>query len=667
MNLEETLSRLPPRLRDLLALHPAYAERVAQGVPLEQALASPDEPQRWAERASPVSRWLLRRIVRTYGCLPFEEAALERLAAESPWTGAEIRVALAGLLREGIVFAVRKTWGDRLLYLPADRAALWQLALYPRRPQPLPGEEQGRVSSLTAGSRLPLSLELLRTLAGLERDGGLPLTARGAPHKARAAKLAAGLGLTADDVRAAGLAFARPEGVPEQAALVLDIALRKGWLRRLSDRWEAAREPFGGGAAGAAPQELDAELLDLVAAEYGGAEAELHFAATALRALEPGVWYAERETLPPEATPRLAAAHGRWLKLMAALGWMERGRAGRGRAGRGDAGGEPVCRWLIDPRPAPLRDGPPPEPERPVVQPDGEIWAPPETGMAARWTLELLAERSAADPAVFTYRLTRESCLRAFERGVGLDEAKRRLEAVAGAPLPHAVALAIDDWFGRFGRLSLGQATLLRTDDPELAERLRRDAVAGPLLRERLGDGAFVVAPGEADKLAARLRELGYPPAPAFRPSEPAEPSEPSEPAAPAAPESPAAPAAWPAAVISGRGLQVYEPDDRIPAREQLFPGLESVPASWHRQAGRYHVSTRRKLVEQALAWRTALQVTLEGEAEPRTFIPETLEAAGTGWRVAGRFRDGCSAGERLVLGGETLAELKIELPEVER
>nr|WP_238358140.1 helicase-associated domain-containing protein [Cohnella zeiphila] len=677
--MEETLRRLPPALRDLLAAHPAYAERIAKGLTLDQAAGSPDLPRQWTERADPVSRWLLRLIIRSYGCLPFEESALERLAIASSagsgrdrpgrtdapdgpdrpdgsgegWTGAEIRVAVRGLLQAGILFAVRKAWGDRLLYLPGDRAPLWQLALFPMRPAPLPPERQSQACSDTAGSRLPLSLELFLALAEIRR-GGLPVTAKGAPNKARIAKLAGAMRLTADEIRAADLAFARPEGVPEQAAFVLDAALRKRWLRRLPNRWEAAERPFGAGAPDEPdlpPSALDAELLDLVAAEYGGAEAALHFAATALRGLEPGVWYRERDTIPAEPfsgpSPELAAAHGRWLALTAALGWME----------RGTAGGEPVCRWLIDPRPMALQAGEPLDAGCLIVQPDGEIWAPAETGMAARWTLELLADRQTADQAMFIYRLTRESCLRAHEAGFTLRDALSWLEAQSGAPAPHAVRLSLADWFGRFGRLTLGEETLLRVDDAELAGKLAQDAALGPLLRERLAAGVFAVAAGKRDELARRLRELGYPPAAGAESA--------------TGPDNRAATPASQAATATGdgapRGLSVYEPDDRIPAWEQLFPGLDSVPPAWLRQTGRYHVSTRRKLVERALAWRTSLQVKLEGEERLGLFVPETLEADGDGWRVAGRFRDGGVSGERLELAGDRLAELKIELPGEDR
>jgi hypothetical protein len=167
----------------------------------------------------------------------------------------------------------------------------------------------------------------------------------------------------------------------------------------------------------------------------------------------------------------------------------------------------------------------------------------------------------------------------------------------------------------------------------------------------------FVVAAGKAAELAQRLRELGYPPAAGSAPGR-------DQPAA-AATRRPARTGPGRDG-DPGRGLLAFEPDDRIPAWEELFPGLDAVPSAWIRQAGRYHVSTRRKLVERALAWRTSLQVTVEGEERPRTFVPEALEADGAGWRVAGRFRNGDGPGERLALAGDALAELRIKLPERE-
>lgn len=657
MNLSETLSRLPEKLRAKLLAHPAIQARLKEGEPLESAVGGAEWARRWAAVADTASRALLEGLIRTFAGLPIgEEAAEARLARATDLTGAEIRVSLARLRRDGILFAVRKAWGNRLLYVPSDMVGVWQLTLCPPTAEPLPEEREGAVE-VRSPARLPLSLELLQVWADIRRRG-FPLTAKGAPHKAHVQKLASGMRLTAEEIADSGILGEGGQPVPANVALALDIGLCAGRLVRDSGGI-AAKDELDGVWADKPLCDADAALLDLATARYGGQEAGLHWAATALRGLKPGRWYLKREALrEPGAEEREAL--GKWLKLMASFGWMELGMYGD----------ETAFRWRIDPAPQRFRSDEPafgPIPSEGVaffVQPDLEVIVPPETSFGARWKLERIADRMACD-VVSIYRLTRASCVRAGEAGFGFADVAAWLERASGMPLAEPARRTLEDWFGRIGKLSISDAKLLRVENEELADRIARDAQAEGLLLERLGSRAFAVKPDGVKELTRRLNELGYPPAVETAPS-PSAASSPNGSAPGKRPKNPPAPGTTdPGWIRRGPALSLYEPDESIPGREDLFPGLDAVPAAWVQRPGRYHVSTRRELVERAIAWRTGLKVK-QGDRW-FAFVPETLTSDEGGWKVAGRrrgFEDGETAADRaLELSADNLDELMIELP----
>lgn len=688
MKLADTLARLSEERREQLMAHPLIQAGLQGGGTLEAALGGADWARRWSEAADPLCRKLLLRLVRRYAGLPFgAEEAETRLLREGEWTGAEIRVALARLRRDGILFAVRKAWGERLLYLPSDTVALWQLALRaPKEDATTDGEAVGNAparpmtglpeeglfaeadeaevefnspdSSDASDSsiRLPFSLELLRFWADI-RSGGFPLTAKGAPNRSRVAKLAEAMSLRADEVEAANVWPQADPAVPANAALALDLGLCLGWL---------IREPGRLAAADQAPEDwtglnlaaAEAKLLDIAAARYAGQEAALHWAAVALRGMQPYEWFPAGEALrqwdgEPEPDDRERESLDRWTRLLAALGWME----------RRTSQGVMFLRWRMDPAYSQVPSQPPDAAI--YVQPDLEVIVPPEASFGDRWLLELIAERVSLD-VVSTYRVTRSSCVRAGEAGYTRASVSGWLEDASGAPLPEPAARALEDWFGRIGRLSIADAKLLRAESAELADLIARDGRSSVWLLERLGERAFLVKPEGERELAKRLNDLGYPLA-EQREQASAENSA-SKRRSAAKPAADGAAEASSAIADSGwmrlrKLLAIYEPDHSIPEREELFPGMESIPSVWLQQPRSYHPSTRRELIERALAWRTGLRVKCGDRW--LDFIPEALTANEGGWEVEGRIRSSLPGeSAQVVWRAERLGELMIELPD---
>lgn len=148
-----------------------------------------------------------------------------------------------------------------------------------------------------------------------------------------------------------------------------------------------------------------------------------------------------------------------------------------------------------------------PEPLR--LDDDRNIRVAERSDLRLLWRLEpyLRLERR-GPPSVYT--LQRASFAAALGGGGSLIELRELLELGANQPLPLAVRLALERWGARAGRFRLRPAVLLLAEDAdELAAVVERPELK-PLLRERLGPTAALVAPARAGELAEALQHLGH-------------------------------------------------------------------------------------------------------------------------------------------------------------
>jgi len=679
MNVEASVAALPDNIRRLVAAHPTVAERLEEGASLYEVLSSPAWAESWAAHADKLALVALRGLLLRFGANAFEaEKGEAEAVAKREMTGAEWRAAAAFLRRCGVIFAVRKTWGERLYYLPSDMVPVWQRILLPVRARPLPPECRGEVRRAPDPPRLPLPLEMLGVWARI-RQKPVALTAKGAIAKPAAARLAQEVRLQPEELAPLGLVYPQREWMTPGVALALDLGLATGVLRK--DGKEIGATPDGlSPRMGKSMAAVNAAFYRLVMERDASADPGLHLAASAVTALETGAWY-EDGVLEACGICREAAQN--WLRLLVAFGWAERGEwRGRGvfrlmpdLAGLADLGdrfspyGGEACGEVGH------GIGPEPEEERCIIQPDGEIWVPPEVSLTVRWFLEDIAERVTAD-RMFVYRLTRTSCAGAFARGRSEAEVRGRLEQYAGAPLPEPVSEAIAGWFRSFGRVRLVEnAVLLRAESEETARRLLEDEDLASCLVEGIGERDFLVDGAKLGALKKRLTYLGYnAPVSRFGAAASADGRKDVTGAAALADGgkdkagAKSKEAAW---ILSpARQLVILRPDEEADSREALYPGISRVPSAWLTRPGDYHPATRRKLIGLAIAWKAAVRVGKGGVGA--LFVPQSIVTRGERWEAKGYWRKenpgeapdspGVTA-EPAALAAEEAAPLQIVLP----
>jgi hypothetical protein len=650
MNLSLSLARLPESIGKLIAADPVTRNWVNEGHRLEFVLTSPEWAAEWLEAEDPVQIEVLSGIVSQFAGLPFEPDSL--LRDSERWTtlpGAEIRVAIARLRRSGIIYAVRKTWGDQLLYVPTDCVSLWQSVLFPVENADAVLNREQRIMYSDSPFRLPLSLELLKVWQFIHRHP-IVITSKGGLHRPTITRLASEMLLTAEELVGLSLRYPQEESVSAPIALALDLGLVCQVLKMDNERIRTDELGLSSWLEQSV-DEADVRLHEWIVSRYASQAAASHLVACAVRSLKPDVWYlSDKLGFKYEQLEALEA----WLNILESFGWLERGYAH----------GRPAFRKKKGASIGIAEDEQTRSGGSLYVQPDGELIVPPDAGLRLRWEIANVADLVKAD-TLFVYRLTRSSAERAYLLGYSANSLLDLLGQSSEMKVPDQVEQALQDWFSRLGKVSLGEVMLLRADNPEVADELLGDSELCAWLGERVGDKHFVVEASSYPKLRARLQAIGYPPHelarsipskldPFFSEERPDEHVEEER-------------QGW---IYQSNTLGMYESDRSIPGKEQLFPGMSDIPQTWISRQGAYHSSTRKELVKKAIEWQASLWVGRPGHE--LIFTPRRVEETDTDWNVLGLWRtsDYEQRSERptnsiAVVHAEQLGELRIALPPI--
>jgi hypothetical protein len=480
----ELAAILPDAVLERLNDSPVWRNDNGAVLTWREAAASARGVKAACSRLPEEARAVLTAIVRRYGPGPFEEEQLADAAGKELLREAEMRRGLSQLRGAGIVFTLRKAWGDRMHFIPQDAFAPWLDALCPAQFEP--AEADGKRSvRLEGGYRFPFSLQLLHMLAALAH-AGLQLTNRGVLPKRTAMAMLRRLEIQASEIAELQVQCPQHEPAPYERPLtiLLDAAIALGLLRidpeagvmqfqadRLSN-WLACRADV-----------RESVLYALIFDRYAAYDSRFSHAAAALAMLPCGVWYltdrldAWLQALQTEGAGRWTG----WVNALCGFGWLQRGRTPDGRE---------AVRWTMDPAPSgslaePVSFG--------LLRflPGGDMIAPPDLDYRIRWELELLASPASPGPMTL-YRCSGRSVMRFFQHGRTREEAERVLSEAAGCALPEDLRRMLESW----------------------AEEAAVNMQASPAKGASVGDWPIVLQSSTAESAALPLRELGLVSAP---------------------------------------------------------------------------------------------------------------------------------------------------------
>lgn len=673
MRAADWIKRMPAGTSERLAGHAVWRAACIDGTAWPDAASSAAAVKLAAEALPRDARELLTLILRKYGPRPFEDEQLAEFAESAGWTAAAVKRALFALCAAGIVFTLRKSWGDRFHCLPADGYVRWLHALLPASIAPLAAEE-GRAVRPQQPYTEPLSLQLLQAAAALVK-AGQALTARGALPKRAADVLSARLKLGTGALQALAIRTARGEGTVSASDLALDALVRLGLLAVSEGRIDWHEEQFAAWlAADAAVRER--QLLDLMSDRFAAYDERYMHAAALLRGMRGGLWYltAPVEDWLARHAPSAARQWRGWLDVLAGFGWLQTGRTADG----GDA-----VRWTIDcdvPE-----DGSSAGDAAPDVRaaglvrivPPGEIIIPPDAAYGIRWELELLAEPLSPGPLA-GYAFTAKSIGRYLELGRTEQDVLHVLETSAGELLPDGVRRMAADYAQQSGRAAFAEALLLRFADEASAARAAADPLVAPLLGERLGARCFVVERPAMPELRKRLARAGMPAksglegsgdppakAPLGLASATGRPL-PEEALDPQDGEAAAGfldtPFPWQLYAVDSAAVEAGCGHPAAPAG-RTAEGRERLPSAWLRSVREYHPSTRREMVKRAIELGAAVRLVRAG----RTIevLPSRIDEREGEWRLHGRLAEPENGESALVtLSPDMWSAMQLLLPD---
>lgn len=655
MKLAELLANTPEPMREEIGRHNGWTGAEED---LGRLLGSEESVCRLNDTLFELERKVLGIIVRRFGHSPFDWARLEK-AGQKELSGAALKVGLIRLSRKGILFALRRKWGEADYVLPEDAFPLWRKLLTPISEQRALYGDKDVVSD--SPFRPGIAVWMLSVLAYIAKED-VTVTQKGGAHKRHAGKLAALVPVNDGELKPieGTEAIGKNEYGSVAADFLCGTGLRLGILDKGSERLTVRPRQLALWLS-QTEKEMEVRLYSQWKSAVATSDPWLHHASSSLEQMPEGCWIllhglAEQlreagigaaDVKPghdgrfPDQTGKLLS----WAAPVEAWGWAETAAT---------ADGKRLFRWLRKPtlelendngqkvlsvsaNQPDVDDG-----SRFFVQPDFELIVPPDCSYRVRWELEMIAERIRHEH-IAVYRLTRETVMRALNHGRSAEATIRFLERHAKYGVPDNVKTAISQWGDRQSQLRVETAAVLRLRDEATAKTICRDERIAPLLEEALGPTAWLVRSDKASELRALLEKLGYSPGGTKHGPEEGGASFPAmDEAALGGPEQPVVPGEASieeelpvkGLIYSKAAVQYYDRERIFPLIEDVYPGLQEVPSMWLKDCRTYHVSTRKLMIQKALDWKACLRLRKAGA--DTLFIPLRLDGIRDDWAVTG-------------------------------
>ncbi|MED0679938.1 hypothetical protein P4S83_10210 [Aneurinibacillus thermoaerophilus] len=272
------------------------------------------------------------------------------------------------------------------------------------------------------------------------------------------------------------------------------------------------------------------------------------------------------------------------------------------------------------------------------VQPTFEVLLLPHASYEVRWRLGRYAEL-VEQQEVWVFRLTRQS-VRAV-KGEEENEALIRLLEQIQLEVPDNVRVQLEQWMRSEPSVMLEQVVLVRCPDAETAQQLAALPEFAPYWRARIGEKDFIVDASQEAALreAFTLREINI-----NQKSTAKEPSEAGR---------------FPSHASHSIGLAEngYKIESVFPAFEDVLPELKDVPTIWYKNFQRYHHSTLRTLLMTARSLGIRLKLEINNRPIENARVLD-IRAEGGAYRLTldaeGRMEN---------INMENVGRIKLELP----
>ncbi|MFD0680447.1 MULTISPECIES: helicase-associated domain-containing protein [unclassified Paenibacillus] len=676
MNHAFYLSKMPEALKSHIEAEAVYAPWLRRGETLDSIWGNSAIMETVYNQLSTREKKVLHFLVTSIGSEPFDWPKLEKLTSHV-MSGAEAKVGFLLLLKKGLIYMFKKTWGEHVYVLAEDALAIWQqLILTADNKQALTRTTDTPIECVEQYNPGLASL-LFQTLVFLDQND-MKLTKNGTLHKKQLQKWLDLLTIQDERFLGCSLKYAYADVYPVKLAVIMEFLFR---LRLVEQRGEQL-----------CLQELEVKRWLLLSEREQNKQ--LYFIwkmvafpgpawlqhAVLLLERQYEDWYAA-DDIPQWLRVQKIAPFGneenvagqelldqleqQWIHPLLAFGWMEKGFAGAD-------GRDVVYRWRIQPIES-QADRTITEKEGFYVQPDFEVLVPPNVPFAIKWELSAFADLQKAD-LVSVYKLGKESLQRGLEKGLQLEELLLFLEKQSLYGIPENVRLTLEQWAKPFGKVKLSEVLLLRCEDAAVAEAVKKLPGCSDCLLEEIGGQAWIVRTDQLKPLTELLNKAGWMTG-KLKLLANANPSEQREARISLVSMKPLEDGiltsndttainygpvhiADKGFLYSRHTFMYFEMEQKMPDVRDLFPDLQGIPQGWMKDYRTYHASTRREMVELAMEWKTTLQVRHNGH--DHIIAPRKLQETRGTWSMTGLEQ---SKLQEICLFPEDWQEMRIIVP----
>jgi hypothetical protein len=428
MKMSLIIEQIPLQLREEIIKHEPIASLLQEGIPLSQVMLSEWTFKSLYKEMKLREKQTIKLIVRHFATQPFDLLGLQGAANESEISGAEVTAGLVSLRRKGIIFAMRKHWGENNYYLPTDMLGIWQQIVMESTD---PWEELGDdefTSSLDVPNLVIVNLFLF--LNYIEHHE-VVLTRNGEIPKRHIRKIVEQLQWNEES-----LCIWKPKHeymvlYPIQMALIIELADRLHLIH-----WNLTNLTLRNANLIEWLQLSKAEMTFRIYAIFQdvfvpGSIADEHFLAK-INALSSQKWYLLEDFIYWLREYDIIILFNDWIVFLLTFGWIEQALDHQARSifrlkhKQGNSIDKDVQGKFH-------------------VQSDYEILVPPDVSFAVRWELSFMSDHIHTDQ-VGVYRLNEQSLQRAIWSGRPLEQCMHFLSEHSFYGVPESIQFVLTQW-----------------------------------------------------------------------------------------------------------------------------------------------------------------------------------------------------------------------------
>ncbi len=290
------------------------------------------------------------------------------------------------------------------------------------------------------------------------------------------------------------------------------------------------------------------------------------------------------------------------------------------------------------------------------VQPDYEIVAPKQINYDDHYQFNMYTTLQSRN-LMCTYRITKDSIIAAFELGWTKEDVMKHLGSYAKYGIPESIQISIMEWDQQYRGIQLEDAMLLRCDTIATAEQMMLIPEIENVLNEqsRIGPKVFLIPEEHVSFIREKMNAFGYRTntvdkkrfnnyatiSSSSRDELRSDELEISK-----------------GIFHSKIRYDMYTQDEQNYTVESVYPGLSKIPSNWLYTYATYHLSTRIKLIQQAIDWQCYVLTALSGENV--LLAPSSLIHGDTIPQVEAMYCD-----EKLIMGIDQLETIQLIVPGV--